>query len=73
MELGELAGTDYRMVTDMAASMAKKGVGFYGSQGWTGERGVWEWDSRTHPTEGTRGRCILKKRHCSAGGNARGS
>ena len=42
--LGELAGTDYRMVTDMAACMAKQGVGFHGSQGWTGGSGVWEWD-----------------------------
>jgi hypothetical protein len=54
VELGELAGTDYRMVTDMAACMAKKGVGFYGSQGWTGGSGVWEWDSRTSPNRGSR-------------------
>ena len=47
VELGELAGTDFWMVTDMAACMAKKGVGFYGSQGWTGRGGTWEWDSRT--------------------------
>ena len=40
VELGELAGTDYRVVTDMAACMAKEGVGFYGSQGWTGGSGV---------------------------------
>jgi len=55
VELGELAGTDYRMVADMAACMAKKGVGFYGSQGWTGVGGFWEWDSRTSPSRGSRG------------------
>ena len=33
VELEGLVGTDYRMVTDMAARMVKKGVGFYGSQG----------------------------------------
>ena len=33
VELGELAGTDYRMVADMAACMAKKCVGFYYMQG----------------------------------------
>ena len=50
VELGEVAGTDFRMVTDMAACMAKKGVGFYGSQGWIGGDGIWEWDSRTAHT-----------------------
>ena len=30
----------YRVVADMAACMAKEGVGFYGRQGWTGEGGV---------------------------------
>ena len=61
MELGELAGTDYRMVADMAAFMAKKGVGFYGSQGWTGEGGVWEWDSRTSPNRGSRGKLQMEE------------
>ena len=55
VELGELAGADYRMVTNMAACMAKEGVGFYGSQGWTGGSGVWEWDSRAAPSRGSKG------------------
>ena len=42
VELGELAGTDYRMVADMAACMSKEGVGFYARQGWTGRDGVWD-------------------------------
>jgi hypothetical protein len=60
VELRELAGTDYRMVTNMAACMAKKGVGFYGSQGWTGGSGVWEWDSRTAPSRGSRGKLQME-------------
>ena len=60
VELRELAGTDYRMVTNMAACMAKKGVGFYGSQGWTGGSGVWEWDSRTAPSRGSKGKLQME-------------
>ena len=37
------------MVADMAACMAKEGVGFYGRQGRTGEGEVWQWDSRSAP------------------------
>ena len=38
--------------------MAKKEVGSYASQGSTvtGEGGVWEWDSRTSPSRGSRGK-----------------
>ena len=61
MELGELAGTDYRMVADMAACMAKEGVGFYARQGWTGRDGVWEWDSRTSPSRGSRGKLQMEE------------
>ena len=61
VELGELAGTDFRMAIDMAACMAKKGVGFYGSQGWTGGSGVWEWDSRTAPSRGSRGKLQMEE------------
>ena len=55
VELVEMAGTDYRMVADMAACMAKEGVGFYARQGWAGRGGVWEWDSRTSPSRLSRG------------------
>ena len=37
----------HKLVVDMAACMAKEGVGFYARQGWAGGSGVWEWDSRT--------------------------
>ena len=46
-ELGRVAGSDYKLVVDVAACMEKEGVGFYARQGWAGGNGVWEWDSRT--------------------------
>ena len=55
VEMRGLAGGKYRMMADMAACMAKEGVGFYGRQGWTGEGGVWQWDSRTSPSRGNKG------------------
>ena len=56
VELGGVAGSDYRLVVDMAVCMAKEGVGFYARQGWSGGNGVWEWDSRTSVSRGSRGR-----------------
>ena len=61
VELGELAGTDYRMVADMTACTAKEGVGFYARQGWTGRDGVWEWDSRTSPSRGSKGKLQMEE------------
>ena len=61
MELGGLAGTDYRLVADMAACMAKEGVGFYARQGWNGGDGVWEWDSRTSTSRGSKGRLQMEE------------
>ena len=41
--------------------MAKEGVGFYGRQGWSGEDGVWQWDSRTSPNRGNRGKLQVEE------------
>ena len=58
-ELEGLVGGEYGMVADMAVCMAKRGVGFYGRQRWTGEGtgGVWQWDlsTRSAPNRGSRG------------------
>ena len=51
-----MAGSNYRLVVDMDACMAKEGVGFYARQGWTGGDGVWEWGSRTSVGRGSKGR-----------------
>ena len=45
----------------MAACMEKEGVGFYARQGWTGRDGVWEWDSRTSPSRGSRGKLQMEE------------
>ena len=57
MGLGGLAGTDYRLV---AVCMSKEGVESYGRQGWAGGGGVWEWDSRTTTSRGSRGRLQME-------------
>ena len=44
----------------MAACMAKEGVGFYARQGWTGRDGVWEWDSRTSASRGSKGKLQME-------------
>ena len=85
MELEGLVGGKYEMVAGMATCTTKEGVGFYGRQGWTGEGGVWQWDSRSAPSRGTRGklkvegkeferRCTYKRQleGAEGGGGVRG-
>ena len=43
-------------MADMAACMAKGGVGSYARQGWASGDGVWEWDSRTLVSLGSQSR-----------------
>ena len=60
-ELEGLVGGKYGMVTDMAACIAKEDVGFYGRQGWTGEGGIRQWDSRPAPNRGSRGKLKVEE------------
>ena len=55
-ELGWVAGSDYKLVVDMAAHMEKEGVGPYARQGWAGGDGVWGWDSSTPVSPGSQSR-----------------
>ena len=61
MELEGLVGGKYEMVAGMATCTTKEGVGFYGRQGWTGEGGVWQWDSRSEHSRGSRGKLKVEE------------
>ena len=52
-ELRWVAGSDYKLVVDMAACMKQEDVGFYARQGWAGVDRVWEWDSGTSVCPGS--------------------